>query len=322
MMTTIPTRRLSHPFWIGVFVFLGFSLFAFFILWLGAARWFQEYQRYATYFDTSVEGIEPGTPVKYQGIPVGRVETVHLAPDGKLIEIVMEIETGMRVDTSLRVKQALASIAGGKFLQLFYPEHTEHYPPLPLSFEPPYPVIPSAPSDIETLEMALNEVINNLRLIDTKGISDGTKRFLNSIADFVDNPQLKMAIEDAAQVTAHLQQLLQQFDSTRVIAHIGQASQEMMRTTQKLAQTVTDLQQQIVRLQIDRKAQHIVARYDSVTYRLEQAIATLQQLSTITTEQLLDVTAEFEQASRTLRQTLQMLREDFGPMMLTEPPEE
>ncbi len=322
MTSTIPTRRVSHPFWIGLFAFIGFSFLVFFILWLGAARWFQEYQLYVTYFDTSVEGIEPGTAVKYQGIPVGRVKTVHLAPDGKLIEIVMELEADMQVDTTLRVKQALASIAGGKFLQLFYPESPEEYPPLPLQFQPPYPVIPSAPSDIETLELALNEVINNLRMIDTKGISEGTKRFLHSIANFVDNPELRTAIAQTAHITSQLRQLLERFDSTGVIEQLGRTGRSLSQTSARLSETIENLQQQITHLRLDQKADQIVARYDTVMVRLEQTILTLQQLSALTTERLLSTAAELERTSRELRLTLRTLREDFGPLMLTEPPDE
>lgn len=322
MNALIPTRQNVHPFWIGVFSLVGFSLLAFFILWLGAVRWFQEQQIYVTYFDTSVEGLEPGSQVKYQGVPIGRVKSVHLAPDGRLIEVIMEIESSMQVDSNLRAKQALTSIAGGKFIQLFYPENPEQFPPLPLSFKPAYPVIPSAPSDIETLETALNEVINNLRLIDTKGISEGTIQFLNSIASFVDNPDLRTAIAHTASITQSLDSLIEQIKQIDAVHTVEFSLQKFAATADEFERTINSLQQQITQLQLDTRFQKAFERYDSVMTHIDQTAKITHRHMPQLLMKLSSTLTALEKTNQQLQHTLRTLQEDFGPLLLTEPPEE
>ena len=52
-------------------------------MWLSANKFLKEQIYYVTYFDGSVEGLNVGSPVKYQGVPCGAVQALEVAPDGK-----------------------------------------------------------------------------------------------------------------------------------------------------------------------------------------------------------------------------------------------
>ncbi|HYF02245.1 MAG TPA: MlaD family protein, partial [Patescibacteria group bacterium] len=177
----IPTKRATHPFLVGLFVLGGSFFLVGVILWLGASKFFDDYATYVTYIDGSVEGLNVGSPVKYQGIPIGSISGIRLAPDGKLVEIEMEIDETMQINQRHRVRTELAGITGGKFLQLYYPENPEVAQQHPkLTFEPRYAVIPSTPSGLDAITDALNDIVNNVKGVEAKQISDDTRRLLAS----------------------------------------------------------------------------------------------------------------------------------------------
>jgi phospholipid/cholesterol/gamma-HCH transport system substrate-binding protein len=157
----------GSPFLIGIFVLSAIVLSVSVIIWLGANQFLKERVFYVTYIDGSVEGIEKGSAVKYQGVPCGKIDDIKVAPDGRLVEIIMQIDDKIKINENLRVRTALAGLAGGKFLELHYPENPEMallHPPL--NFRKPYPVINSAPSSLAEISIAAQKVMNNLLVKD------------------------------------------------------------------------------------------------------------------------------------------------------------
>ena len=86
-------NKFTGAFLIGIFVLTGLVILIATVIWLGKTQFMEESKLYVTYFDGSVEGLEKGSPVKYLGVPVGTVDKIKVAPDGKLVEIVMQIES-------------------------------------------------------------------------------------------------------------------------------------------------------------------------------------------------------------------------------------
>ena len=102
-----PTARPTHPqhrrtsrvatearkFRVGVFVIVAILIGLAAAIWLGASRYLADESAAVTYFSESVQGLDRGAAVKYRGVPAGRVESIGIAPDGELIEVVMSIDT-------------------------------------------------------------------------------------------------------------------------------------------------------------------------------------------------------------------------------------
>lgn len=81
----------AHKYRVGVFVIVASIIGVATVIWLGASRFFEETERAVTYFSESVQGLDPGASVKYRGVPSGRVATIHIAPDGELIEVIIDL---------------------------------------------------------------------------------------------------------------------------------------------------------------------------------------------------------------------------------------
>ena len=145
------------------------------IVWIGASKYFQKGATYVTFFDESVQGLQMDSSVKYRGVDVGRVERIRVAPDYKLVEVVMkvELEGDLQQNTVARLKTA--GITGIVFIELdrTKPEDPDFSPQIDFAAE--YPIIPSRPSELRQLLSGVDEVLNNIKEIDFKGLSDQFK---------------------------------------------------------------------------------------------------------------------------------------------------
>jgi phospholipid/cholesterol/gamma-HCH transport system substrate-binding protein len=70
-------EKLSY-FKIGVFVISAIVIGVIGVVVLGAGAIFQKRSLIETYIDESVQGLDVGSPVKFRGVPVGRVEQISL----------------------------------------------------------------------------------------------------------------------------------------------------------------------------------------------------------------------------------------------------
>jgi phospholipid/cholesterol/gamma-HCH transport system substrate-binding protein len=81
----------KNYFMVGFFVLIGITAGIVIIVWLGASQYLQKGKTYATYFDESVQGLQIDSSVKYRGVDIGIVDKIRVAPDYRLIEIIMKI---------------------------------------------------------------------------------------------------------------------------------------------------------------------------------------------------------------------------------------
>ncbi len=161
----------TSSFLVGLFVIIGVALLAGAIIWIGVTGYFLPGTTYVTYLDESVQGLQKDSVVKYRGVDVGRVEAIRIAPDNKLVAIIMKID--MRDDLSKAAVAQLTSagITGIMFVDLDYRKPDEPDLSPKLSFPSEYPVIPSKPSEYARIISGINEVIKKLNEIDVKGIA-------------------------------------------------------------------------------------------------------------------------------------------------------
>ena len=105
-------------FAVGLFLACGMAISVVGFVWLGMSRYFEKGNYYATYFDESVQGLEVDAPVKYRGVSIGRVASVRVAPDAKLIQVVMKIESGQTLGRGIVAQLKVVGITGTMFLEL------------------------------------------------------------------------------------------------------------------------------------------------------------------------------------------------------------
>lgn len=182
------TQRILH-IRVGLFVLFGLSLVVAGVVILGLGRLFRDTIPVETYIDESVQGLAPGAPVKFRGVPIGSVSSVSflsgeypvppeherfsLAARMVLVRLALEPEklAGATFDTDvtirrmiaggLRVRLASTGLTGIAYLELSYLDAAD-YPPVQLWFEPKALYLPSAPSTITQLTNSAEGIIRQI----------------------------------------------------------------------------------------------------------------------------------------------------------------
>lgn len=322
-MSEIESRKSNKPFLIGIFLFIAFGIAVVAIFWLGANKFFEERNFYVTYFDSSVEGLEQGSAVKYQGVPVGTINNIRVAPDGLLIEIVMQIDKDISIDDSLRVKTVMAGIAGGKFLQLHYTDNPfmmKNHPKI--DFKIPKDangMIKSTPSDIEEITIATQKVINNLKQLEVAKISEGSLKFLKSSTQFLDSATNFLSKGELGEIILNLQEssenlnlLIERSNNSNVVENLSLTSERLLNTSIQLEGFSKRLHSQIDSMQLPYYLDKIYSDYDTLISKMEVSVS----LITYRMDELLlasgETLEEFKKTSRKIRNAAEDLTDQPG----------
>ena len=207
-------------FTVGLFVASGISITLMAVIWLGMSRYFEKGHFFAAYFNESVQGLSRDAPVKYRGVPIGRVERINVAPDSNLIEVVLKIESGQTLDRSYVAQLKDVGITGSMFVELDrkkpdQPDLSPH-----ITFPSEYPIVASKPSELSRLLGEISSILNHIKTIDLKGISDKLKLTL-------DNVNLMIADAEVQAVSAKVRKSLDNIDRMIVDADVKGVSTKL-----------------------------------------------------------------------------------------------
>ena len=137
--------------------------------------------RYHTYFDESVQGLELGSPVTYRGVRIGSVDSIHIAPDRKHVDVILGLvasearKLGLATAApDLRTQLEVQGLTGLKNVEIdFFDPATN--PPPELPFQPDENYIPSRRSlltglsgNVELLARELPELVDQAKVTFTK----------------------------------------------------------------------------------------------------------------------------------------------------------
>ncbi len=197
-------------FMVGIFLIVGGTICLILFIWLGASKFFEKGYTLVTYFNESVQGLNLDAPVKYRGVPVGRVTDIQVAPDYKLVEVTMKIDKNYRFQKngtrSLVASLKNIGITGSMYIELNRVPKDQLKKSPRISFSTDLPVIPSRPSNITRMIDNLEQTINNINQFDVSGISRRTKVVLDHFNHFLDQT-------DPQQISTDLENILSGMDA-------------------------------------------------------------------------------------------------------------
>ncbi|RME23477.1 MAG: MCE family protein [Deltaproteobacteria bacterium] len=104
---------------LGIFVIVALGLFLALIVSVVGSSLLEKRDHYLVRYDISVSGLEVGAPVKYNGVRVGRVESIRIDPEQvsrSLVEI--SLQRGTPVKKNARAILSVQGITGLKFIEL------------------------------------------------------------------------------------------------------------------------------------------------------------------------------------------------------------
>jgi phospholipid/cholesterol/gamma-HCH transport system substrate-binding protein len=201
---------------VGLFVITGVLIGVAVIVWLGAAKYFEKGVRYVTYFDESVQGLQVDSRVKYRGVDVGSVERVGVAPDQRLVEVVVKIDLKGDIERSIVTQLKAVGITGIVFVELDrrQPDEPAFIPPA--GMRAVYPVIPSQPSQTKQILSSVDRIMDRIAQVDLAGVADQLKAASRAMETFLTGREMISIIRNLDASTATLDRNLQRID--RILA--------------------------------------------------------------------------------------------------------
>jgi phospholipid/cholesterol/gamma-HCH transport system substrate-binding protein len=225
--------RKTSKFMIGLFVIVGVLIGMVAVIWLGASKYFEKGKTYVTFFDESVQGLQVDSAVKYRGVEVGRVEAIRVAPDNKLIEVVVKINLKGKLEQDYVSQLKAAGITGIVFIELDRKDPGKPDFSPKINFAAEYPIVSSQPSDIKQILGAVENVIDKIKQIDTQGISDQIKTTTKEIGDIVASENMRGVLEGAHAAVDNLNGVIGKVDQAlsegRIEAVLSEAKNSMLK---------------------------------------------------------------------------------------------
>jgi phospholipid/cholesterol/gamma-HCH transport system substrate-binding protein len=319
-------------FSVGLFVSSGIVIALLAVIWLGMSRFFEKGRYYAAYFNESVQGLDIDSPVKYRGVTIGRVESIGVAPDSRLIQVIMKIESGQSLDSDIVAQLKSVGITGSMFVELDRKRKGEPDRSPPLSFPSEYPIIASKPSDISELFRGLDDVLGQIKALDLEGISDKAKSVLDNVDDTLDDLNLKAISAEVRASLEGLRHILEDRRWDRIIASVERAGVSLNAAMDKAVDVVAQGEGTLGRIDqiVDDEKHTITTAFENFRQAMEKANLLLEKGTSLvggTDETLLYlqnnliVTAQnLEKASENLNRLMELLADHPPQLLFGQPP--
>jgi paraquat-inducible protein B len=323
-----------HHFKVGLFM-VGLSAATVgFLFWIGSTGLdARDTVETAVYFDESVQGLSDGSEVKYRGFKVGEVAAIGVASDRKHLEVrclvsreflvnfgILGGAGGGLVATHLVARLGSSGLTGLKFVEIDLPDA----PPaemieLPTDVRAPSSValvIPSVPSTLKSVELAVQEALDSVRIHgpNVGGIISGLNQFLGNLNSSGVTDRTTMAIANLDQRIVELDTQGVSKSAKAVLDEVSKAVSTTSTTIDQLTHEQGDLRKMVRR--IDESAamltQNVVAAdlpgtASSVRDGAERVGNAADAVATTAT-QLSAVVVELDLTLRSVRATVEELR--------------
>lgn len=327
-MATLKTK-----FSVGLFLIIGISVVIAAVIWLGMSNYMEKGRLFVAYFDESVQGLDVDSPVKYRGVHIGRVHTIGVAPDGKLIEVVLKIESEITTDGGTRnlvAQLKSVGITGLMFMELEQKGvESGAYPAL--DFKPQYPVIATRPSEISKFFQGIDDIFNMFRALDAETISNELSLALKKVNKTIDEAQLDRLVGDIRSAVKSFHRVVDTKQFDRLVASLEETSGSFKQMAVNADGGITEIRQTVDRLgqvidngggNVEGITADLKASANEIKRAMETATALLEntdrQVDTIQ-RQVLVTLNRIDRATDTLNRFLEQLSNQPSQVIFSAP---
>jgi paraquat-inducible protein B len=243
---------------------------------LASTAWFDKQTKFVSFFQESVNGLENGAPVKFQGVPVGTVTDLGIQIDqrGKSFRVPVEYEIDlMRLTTrlgahvnladttvllrqiadGLRAALAMESIVTGQlYIELSY--NSDAKPPLMEAHATAWPEIPTTPSLMAALGTGAGSLVADMMKVllqvnqmladvNVPEINRAVVASANAVETLMESPEITAALAQVPGMTAQVNRTLAAVEtmSGQAGVAVGSMQVSVTATTTEMANTLKEL---------------------------------------------------------------------------------
>ncbi len=255
-----------NQFKLGLFILLCGSLGLIVIVWLGASHYFEKKKVFVSYFAESVKGLQKDAVVNYLGVPVGRVAGIGLAPDGRLIEVLLYLKPEFQVDHQLVIRLLELGLTGLRYLEIVAaPEDTDRATPA-ITFPHEHPLIRSYPSEMLQLKTGLESLYVKIIKVDLQGLAERWKKSAELVNNVLADENLEAMLQNLRSSSDELHILLGKINAAI-------PGKELQKGVEDLGKSLAASRQglEVLTRQLEALPPHALA---DLTSRLEQVLKT------------------------------------------------
>ena len=322
---------------VGILVVAGALLAAGFVIFLAANRGSGPVQLFETYSRESVQGLDVGAPVRYRGVPVGRVTEIKLvsaeyrpaaglayteafqlvlvrfAVNVAQIGEVPTLEQAIRL--GLRAQISAQGITGVNYVELNF-VNPERFPVAALPWTPRFPVVPSIPSTVAQVRDAAEVLVARLANVPLEQMATNLAELLATINQQTSEGDLAIMLREAARAMVVLRGALEGGDLEGTVAELRAAagaarslldSPELRNAAGAVAGAATDLR---------RTTQRLPATMDTLDRTLRSARGATADVQS----ELGPILADLRATVANLRAATEQLRAAPSQLLLGAPP--
>lgn len=273
---------------------------------LASATWFQNRSTFVSYFSESINGLEYGAPVKFQGVPIGTVTDLEIQIDrvGKTFQVPVQYEIDLKklqtvrgsfvdlrnpavraeqIADGLRVTLQMESLVTGQlYLQLSYnPDAT-----LP-ELEPRatrFPELPTTPSlmaalgtgagsvvaDVVKMLRQVNDLLADINMPEINAAVVATAQSVQRLANA---PEIRAALKQLPEVTAQVARTMSAVEKLALTADsaVGPIAVQAERATTELATALQALRKTL------QQTEGILSMDSGIGYEVQGVLSSLKQ---------------------------------------------
>jgi paraquat-inducible protein B len=296
----------ANPTAIGLFMIGAIALTVLGVATLASRAWFGDRPTFISFFEESVNGLERGAAVKFQGVPVGTVSEILIQIDqvdktflvpveyeidltrlttevGEFLHLDEEEVLQRQIADGLRAQLQMESLVTGiLYIELTYrPEAVLH---TPVARTTAHPEIPTAPSllaafgteagslvaDVLQILFRVNEMLEE---VDMQGLNMAVVASAQAVERLVGSPGLQAAINEVPGMAAQFSRTLTEFEELgeRLGEAIGPLQSGMEETLSETALALRAARRTI------EETHGLITTDSGFGYELEQALVSLRE---------------------------------------------
>ncbi len=295
----------ANPTVIGLFMIGALILTLIGVAVLASTAWFTKQSEFVSYFSESVNGLDIGAPVKFQGVPIGSVTDLLIRIDqtdktfdvpvqyeidinrltsntGEIVDIRRGSVLQQQIDDGLRAQLQMESIVTGLlYIELTYREDAA--PPLPTEGPTSFPAIPTSPSLLAAFGTQAGSLVGEvfqvlfrvnemLEAVDMEQLNASLVASAQSIERLADAPEIRTAFKEIPAMTAQFNGTMAEIQL--LVERLGAAIEPLEG---RIDSTNTEL---VLTLQAMRTAventQGLFSTDSGVGYQMQEAFSSLK----------------------------------------------
>jgi phospholipid/cholesterol/gamma-HCH transport system substrate-binding protein len=264
---------------------------------------------YSVYFDESVQGLQVDSAIKYRGVEIGKVQSIGVAPDYRLIEVLMKIDLEGDLQEQTVAMLKTTGITGIVFIELDQIRAGDLDGSPQITFKSNYPVIPSRRSEISRFVADTGVIMQNIKDIDLKGISTQLKNTTQAIENFVEGKRLNHIMVNLESTSSNLNQAISRINKTIAEGKVDRVANETLEVLSDARQLIGEARNEIESLNLKEKS-----------LRTDILLDNMDKKTKVITNELQDTSENLRVTSENLRKLSDSLEKNPSELIFSRPP--